>query len=248
MRAIVLSCCVVMLASEGFAESPDPPLDNKRLTIHTLLREDIFAGWRANDMERYARGEKNIDLLLEQRPGSRGELLAWKGGSKLYRAVLAHEAGNDEEFRQLYDSSQQMFAEAKTLGAKNPAVSAVVGGSYVLFTDRLPEELRAAGWNECYDQYQALWSQQGAVVERLPVHIRGELLAGLIQSSQRTGRTEELGQYLDKMLEVLPDTPYARIAERWKTDPQAAAEGNISCKSCHAEGRLSARLAAVEGK
>ncbi|MEX2115193.1 MAG: hypothetical protein WD845_18510 [Pirellulales bacterium] len=248
MRAIALCFCFASLSTVGFAESLDPPLDNKRLTVHTLLREDIFAGWRANDMERFARGEKNIELLLEQRPASKAELLSWQGGTVLFRAVLAHEAGNDEQFQRLYTSALEIFAEAKSLGAKNPAVSAVVGGSYVMFADRLPEELRAAAWNECYDHYQSLWSQQGRLVDRLPVHIRGELLAGLVQSSQRTGRTEELGQYLDKMLEVLPDTPYARIAERWKTDPQAAATGNISCKSCHAEGRLSARLAATEDK
>jgi hypothetical protein len=40
------------------------------------------------------------------------------------------------------------------------------------------------------------------------VHFKGELLAGLAQSSQRTGRTEELGQHLNKILEILRDTPY----------------------------------------
>jgi hypothetical protein len=69
-----------------------------------------------------------------------------------------------------------------------------------------------------------------------------------VQSAQRTGRKEELDQYLAKMVEVLPETPYERVAKRWMENPEAAATENISCKTCHAEGRLSARLAKLNGE
>jgi hypothetical protein len=36
------------------------------------------------------------------------------------------------------------------------------------------------------------------------------------------------------------------MAERWKTNPQAAATSSITCKSCHTEGRLSDRLAKMK--
>ena len=248
MRTIVLSCLVVYLVGDAFGQSPEPPLSDTRLPVSTLVREDVFAGWRANDMERYARGEKNIDLLLEQRPGERAELLAWKGGTKLYRAVLALEAGKTEEFERFYQESLDLFAEAKKLAPKHPAVAAIVGGSYVLFGDRLPEKYRAAAWSVSYDNYQILWQQQGQALDRLPLHIRGELLAGLAQSAERTGRKEQLDEYLDKIIEVLPDTGYERVAKQWKTDPLAAAKGNISCKSCHNDGRLSERIAKLKDK
>ena len=248
MRTLLLSLLSFALVTPAFAESPDPPLDNNRLTVHTLVREDIFAGWRSKNMERFERGEKNIELLLEQRPKFRADLLAWKGGAKLYRAVLAREAGDNDEFKKLYDEAAALFTEAKTLAPKNPGVAAVVGGSYLTFGDRLPEELRADAWSKAYDNYQILWSQQGKLVDRLPEHIRGELLAGLVQSAQRTGREQEYTEYLDKIIEVLPDTAYSRVALQWKSDPQAAKTGNISCKSCHADGRLDARLSLIEGK
>src|SRR6478672_2961851 len=151
MRAIVLSCLVLGLAGDTFGQSPDPPLSDTRLPVATLVREDVFAGWRENDMERYARGEKNIDLLLEQRPRDKAELLAWKGGTKLYRALLALEAGNDEEFERLYQSALDLFAEAKQIAPKHPAVAAIVGGSYVLFGDRLPEKYRKVAFSDGYD-------------------------------------------------------------------------------------------------
>jgi hypothetical protein len=248
MRAIICTCCFVFLAADAVDESPEPPLAETRLSVHTLVREDVFSGWQDNDLERLARGEKNIDLLLEQRPRAKAELLAWKGGIALFRAVCARDAGDQDAFEREFKKALDSFAQAKKIAPKHPAVAAVVGGSYVMFADRLPEKHRDAGWRECYDNYQALWQQQSKFIDNLPIHIRGELLAGLVQSTQRTGRNEELTQYLDRMIEVLPDTPYAQIARQWKSDPQAAAAGNISCQTCHDEGRLSARLAKIQGK
>lgn len=251
MRSFLFGLLSVALAAPALAEAPgkpDPPLDNQKLTIHTLVREDIFAGWRSKNMERFERGEKNIDLLLEQRPKFKADLLAWKGGAKLYRAVLAYEGGNQEEFQKLYDEAKGLFDEATNLGKGNAGVAAVVGGSYLTFGDRLPEELREHAWQTSYDNYQTLWKYQGKIVEKLPEHIKGELLAGLVQSAHRTGRDAEYQQYLEKIIEVLPDTGYSRVALQWKENPESAKTSNISCKSCHAEGRLEARVAALEGK
>ena len=77
-------------------------------------------------------------------------------------------------------------------------------------------------------------------------HLRGELLAGLAQSAQRTGRAKEADQYLDKILALLPDTPYERMAKKWKTNPDAASRTRLTCLTCHAPGRLAARRAALE--
>ncbi len=248
MRTVVLSCLVALSASRAFAQSPDPPLDEKRLPIATLLREDVFAGWRAGDMERYARGEKNIDLLLQQRPNERTELLAWKGATKLYRAVVALEAGDKDAFDRYYRDTLELFGESRKLGPQHPAVAAIVGGSWVVFADRLPETLRPAAWSESYECYQTLWKQQQSVMDKLPLHLRGELLAGLAQSAERTGHKEQVEEYLDKIIEALPDTGYERVAKQWKADPASSARTNISCKSCHNEGRLSERLAKLKDR
>jgi hypothetical protein len=39
------------------------------------------------------------------------------------------------------------------------------------------------------------------------VHHRGEVIGGLVQSAQRTGRTEEMALHLDRMLTLLHGTP-----------------------------------------
>jgi tetratricopeptide (TPR) repeat protein len=230
------------------AQSPDPPLGDARLSVHTLLREDIFAGLLANDMTRFERGERNIQLLSQQRPAARSNLLAWQGLANLYRAVRANEGNRSSEFQDRYQAAVNLFAEARKLGPEDGGVAAIVGGSYVTLTDRLPKENRVAGWSQAYDAYHALWKQQEAVVDKLPVHIRGELLAGLAQSAQRTGRTEEASKHVDRILEVLRDTPYEGVARQWKKNPNAAETSSIACMTCHEPGRLDARLAVLNAK
>lgn len=243
MRVIKKVFLVLAIVTVAMAQSPEPPLSDSRLSIHTLVREDIFAGFLTNEMERFTRGEKNIDLLLEKRPAAKAELLAWKGGAKLYRAVRAHEENRADEFQKYYKEALDLFSEARALAPQNDGVAAVTGGSLVIMADRLPEQHRSSAWSQAYDSYKILWSHQATFVERMPLHIQGELLGGLVQSAQRTGRVEESGQYLDKILAVMADTPYASVAKQWKANPKSAAGSSITCLSCHKPGRLADRLA-----
>jgi hypothetical protein len=238
---------VGVLVTVAAAQSLEP-LSDSRLTVHTLLREDIFAGFLSDDIERFSRGEKNIDLLLEKRPSQKGNLLAWKAGATLYRAVRAYENNRNDEFQQNYRAALDLFSQAAKFDSGNEAVPAITGGSYALLADRLPKENRAAAWAQAYDSYQMLWKQQASSVEKLPLHFRGELLGGLAQSAQRTGRTQELDQYLDKIFTVLGGTPYESVARKWKDNPKTAASTSITCLSCHEPGRLAARVSALNNK
>lgn len=237
---------VTLLAASFHAQ--DPPLSNTRLTVHTLLREDIFAGFMDNDMERFTRGEKNIDELLMKRPSQKPDLLAWKAGATLFRAVLASEAKRTGEFKEKYRQAQELFTEAGKGTSGNSGVAAITGGSLAIFADRLPKVLRAAAWQQAYDAYQALYKQQSGVIKVLPVHIRGELLAGMAESAQRTGHMQETADALDRIVTLLPGTPYEEVAKQWKADPASAANVKITCLTCHESGRLQARLTALESK
>jgi hypothetical protein len=220
------------------AQSPEPPLSDTRLTVHTLLREDVFAGFLSNDMARFERAERNVAALLEQRPSERGNLLAWQGGMRLFRAVRANDAGQPRDSERLYAEAREFFAAANRTESGNEAVPAIVGGSLVLFADRLPQPQRATAWAQAYDAYAILWKAQAPAVDKIPVHFRGELLAGLAQSAQRTGRADESAQWVDKMLVLLQNTPYEATARQWKEQPASAATSRVACKSCHEPGRL----------
>jgi hypothetical protein len=242
-KGVLLVFAVVTVAA---AQSPEPPIGDTRLTVHTLLREDVFAGFLDNDMTRVARAEQNIERLLKERPGERANIMAWKAGIALHRATRAHETGKPDDFARLFKEARDGFAEAAKGSSGNDGVAAITGGSYAVFADRLPQEYRAAAWSQAYDSYAILWKQQGEGIDKLPVHFKGELLSGMAQSAQRTGRSEEAAQYVDKMLTMLTETPFEKTAKQWKADPASAATTNLTCKNCHSAGRLSARLAALE--
>jgi hypothetical protein len=244
-KTFLKTLLVVVLVTVAVAQSPEPPISDTRLSIHTLVREDIFAGILADDMERLTRGERNIQLLLEKRPAAKPPLLAWKGSATLYRAVRAHETNRSDEFQKYYRQALDLFSEARQLKPEDEGVAAITGGTYVVLADRLPKENRPAAWSQAYDSYQLLWKHQAPIVEKLPVHIRGELLGGLAQSAQRTGRTEELSQYIERILTVMRDTPYEPVARKWKANPEAAVKTSITCLTCHDSGRLAARLTAL---
>ncbi len=244
----VPSILVLMLLTIGGAkaQSPEPPLSDMRLTVHTLVREDLFAGFMGNDMVRFSRGERNVEQLLTDRPDQRGNLLAWRGSAAMYRAVVAHESGNNGEFMKRLEAARAAFAEAAKQTSGNDGVAAITGGSYAVLADRLPEPHRATAWADAYSNYSLLWQQQGPAIDKLPVHHRGEVIGGLVQSAQRTGRTAEMTEHLDRMLTLLKGTPYEATAQQWKDNPASAATTKVTCKACHNPGRLSSTLASLQ--
>jgi hypothetical protein len=87
-----------------------------------------------------------------------------------------------------------------------------------------------------------VWRVQGSEVDKLPVHHKGELLAGMAQFAQRSGHLAESIQFLDKILTAMPGTPYAAAAKKWVDSPDLIAKTNLTCKSCHDAGRLEAQI------
>jgi hypothetical protein len=221
-----------------------PPLDT-RLGVSTLVREDLFAGFLTKDLTRMAVGEQTLETLLRERPEAKSEILAWQGGCELHRAVWAHEKNQPAQFEQHYKRALDLFAQASAAAPGSIGVNAITGGSYALTIDRLPEKYRAAAAATAYGAYHGLLEKQGAMLEKLPVHHRGELLAGLAMTAQRMGKKEELAQHLDRIIAVLPNTPYEARARKWKENPELASRTTIACMTCHDAGKLEARRVAL---
>lgn len=244
-RTLLTIAAFVAISAAVPAQAPEPPITDTRLTVHTLLREDVFAGFLQGDVSRMARAERNAELLLASRPSDRPSILAWQGSLALTRAVLANEARQPDQFQHHYRRAQELFAEAMKLGPDVVGVFAITGGSQVSIADRLPAEERKASWELGYTAYQELWKMQGQIIEKLPLHHKGEVLSGLAQAAERTGRRDEAAAGVERILTLLPDTPYASRARQWKDDPAQRATSKLACQTCHGPGTLVARLADV---
>ena len=244
-RALLIVVAWVAISAAVPAQSPEPPISDTRLSVHTLLREDVFAGFLQGDLTRMARAEKNADLLLTNRPAERPSLLAWQGGLAMTRAIMANDAHQPDQFLQHYRRAQALFAEAMKLGPEEVAVFAITGGTQVTIADRLPPDARKASWELGCTAYQQLWKLQSQIIEKLPLHHKGEVLSGVAQTAERTGRHEEAAAGVERILTLLPDTAYASRARQWKDDPSGRAMSKLACQTCHAPGMLVSRIAEV---
>jgi len=234
-------CLGLAAVWQGTAQESTRPAG---LSINTWVREDVFAGFLFDDLERFEVGVKKIDEALKSNPDD-PQTLAWRGDAELYRAVRAHEAGKAAEFARLYERATGMIERAYTLGPKDQGVLAITGGGYATLGDRLPAAQKAEAWKRALTRYEALAAEQAQFAAQLPLHLRGELLAGLAQSAQRSGEVEKTKKYLQDVVDALPGSPYEPIAKRWLAEPEAAAKGKLACQTCHDAGRLKNRLAVI---
>jgi hypothetical protein len=227
------------------AQSPSGSTFDARIGSSSIVREDIFAGYLAHDHERQLRGEKNVEILLAERPKDRARLLAWKAWIALNRAVDAYESKRMSEFERDYQRSLELFSDAANLQPDDAGVLAITAAGLVTFSDRLPERVRRDAWNSAYNAYTNLWRVQEADFDNLALHSRGELLAGLAQAAQRSAHPSESAQALEQIITRMSGTTYAGMAKKWVDSPETAAKTNLTCRTCHEEGRLESRKAAL---
>src|SRR6185295_3212783 len=90
---------LALVVRAGAQESRRPEFD-PRLTVHTLVREDIFAGFLVDDMERFSRGEKTLERLMVDRPEAKPAILTWQAGAALKRALIAEKQNRTSEFEE----------------------------------------------------------------------------------------------------------------------------------------------------
>ncbi|HEY3442067.1 MAG TPA: hypothetical protein VGK29_15010 [Paludibaculum sp.] len=232
---------LILLLGAAVLPAQAPP---QGIKTSTWVREDLFAGFMANDMERFARGMKKLDAILESNPQAI-DAVCWKGGAELWLAARAHEAGRTAEFDPLYAKAIGILGECRKAAEGTPyleAAHAISGGVWVVVADRLPAHLRREAWTNVKANYTALQADQKNSFEKLPSHMKGEVLAGLAQAAQRLGEQQELQGRLRDVVEQLPGSVYASRAKRWQEDPAVATSTSITCQTCHDAGRLEAVL------
>lgn len=209
--------------------------------VSTWVREDIFAGFMAGDLGRFEKGmEKLATVLAAQADSVDG--LAWRGGGKLYLAVRAHEAGDQAAFDRHYADARADFSRAAAELANQPdmraAYFAIRGGCFTIMADRLPAAHRKEAWTEVRTNYQALRETQKAFFDKMPLHMRGEVLAGMAQAAQRVGDQPGAKAAMQELLAALPDSVYASRARKWQEQPALAERTSLVCQTCHDSGRL----------
>jgi tetratricopeptide (TPR) repeat protein len=213
------------------AQAPKP-------TFYTIVREDTFAGYMGGDMARFERGMKYAEQVLAGDPRN-ADALVWTGGGKVFLATRLYAQDLNAKADVLYEGGLALMEQALTNEPGNAGVHASYGGVLAFLTPRLPEGRRKAALEKARAMYEWLYKAQEPVLDRLPVHLRGETLAGLAETNQKLGDLKRAQVYLKRILATLPNTPYAATAELWLAHPESVGtEQQIVCGTCHEAGRL----------
>ena len=123
-------------------------------------------------------------------------------------------------------------------------MNAVYAGVTLYNYGKLPEQRRQHALQMARRSYNFLYTAQEKVLEGLPLHLKGEVLAGIAETELRFGNIPQAQTYLKRIVESMPDTAYARRAQQWLANPESVtATSRLICQSCHDPGRLKNVLA-----
>jgi len=224
LLAVFFASVLFVAVSPAADESgPGPRFDD-------LVRADFFAGFRG-DAARLDRGMHLCETTLAADP-AHPDALVWHGAGLVFLAGRAAAAQDPVTARA---RRQQGFAEMDRALAIAPDSLTVMLVRAVVLSSAAPrirdrETARAALQSALGGFERALTIQQ-PYFNQLPVHSRGELLAGLAESSARLGDMAKARGYLQRMVDELPDTPYQARARAWLED--GAESGQLTCLTCH---------------
>ena len=229
-RCLLILALPLVAAAASF-DKPD------KLSIHTWVREDVFAGWIARDHAALTRGATKLERFLESKPGDENAL-AWKYLIAMYDMRRAQEAKDAAG----YDSAMAAAAKIRSAiwDARSPQAGAhIIVGSMLVSGAYWARETDKA-W--MYRDGRALLLKvpelQKGVFDTLPPHMRGELWSSIAFASDRLGDKAERDRHIELMLTQLKGSLYEKRAERWQKLPALTSEVDNMCISCHEPGRL----------
>ncbi len=236
MRIRVSAVLLLLMAAGAFAQRPDG------LSVYTWAREDIFAGPLGNDLNRMNVGMEKLAEILKENPKD-PDAMALKAMGVAHLAVLAHESGDSEGFERQYGEALRLLDLALNIDPRGIGVNAVYGGTMLMNQGRMPTQHRQRALEKARDAYNVLYEEQQAQLDNMPLHHRGEVLAGVAESEYRLDNRERADVFMKRIVETMPGTAYARRAETWLSDPSSVTlRAKLVCGSCHEPGRLSNAL------
>jgi hypothetical protein len=239
LRLICFSLLFLAAALTG-AEDSKP----EKVTAHTWVREDVFAGWMAADKERLAAGERKIDQLLKANPQDTSAM-GWLHLAQVTRAAWAHEGRNAAEYGKQIAAAKATRENALATDPKNVGMLITVGATLVMAGPRMAEPDRPEMYTLGRELLTKVREAQAPVMDKLPLHHKGELFSLLAFAADRTGDKAGRDKLTSEMIAMLPGTPYETRAKRWEQMPVLDGYATIQCLTCHEPGRLKNRLAAL---
>lgn len=240
MRSVVF----LLLGLTTYAIAADAPAKPAGITVHTWVREDLFAAVMVDDREAIERGSKKLDAVLAANPDD-AVAKSWRVLELLTRAAWADQKNDTAASKSLMEKA--LALRASIVDKKDAGVQTVLGGSLLFYAAKSPANATEAMYRDGRDHLVWVRKVQEAMLPKMPPHFSGELLSQLAFASDRLADQESKAKYLAEMKQYLAGTAYERRADKWQTMPIKDWTG-AQCISCHEPGRLTNVLSRQQQK
>jgi hypothetical protein len=234
-----LTCLLQSLWSFDEISKPE------KLTIHTWIREDMFAGLIGRDTAAFDLGLRKLERFLGEHPGDANGL-GWKFETYSYYLRADREAGNQDAYARHWTEAQEFKRQALA-----NRVAADVGPLILVAFSQIFNAQYAATAADRESLFregrELLWKIQEAQRpqwDKLPVHMRGELWSLIGFASDQIGDRDERDRVANEMIDKLKGSVYEARGRRWLNAKQLDASDAV-CLSCHENGRLKVKLASL---
>jgi hypothetical protein len=211
------------------------------ITVHTWVREDLFAAYMVKDMTALERGERKLDELLKSDPPAI-EALAWKSFAEAVRMREAKAAGDEAAAATHARAAAGFRKRALEGGDSAGGATLTAGGALMVEAGLTAEPARSAMFRQAREMLRQVQTAQRAVWDQLPQHFRGEMYTQMAYASQQLGENDERDRIISEMLAKGSGSPYETKAKRLQTAGKMT-QADLMCISCHEPGRLEPTLA-----
>lgn len=212
------------------------------IPFYTWVREDTFGGFIGNDLKRFELGMEKAREYLAEDPND-VNAKNWLAAGKIYLAARAFaenaDAKGDALFTEGLTTMEKMVAQVPN----DIGLRATMAGSLAYLAPRLPERHQRVAFEKAREQYGFLFTAQEKqlAMAGFPLHLKGEVLAGVAETEFRVGDRERANTYLNRIVNDMPGTPYAQKAATWLKSPETVTTNSrLICQTCHEAGTLSA--------
>jgi len=189
------------------------------------------------DMEKFERGMRTLESLLERNPKDPA-LMVLHGNGVFARSGEAFKKGDAQNAAKLAQDGLDEMAQAVEIAPENIFVRARRGVLLISASRGMPPAMAGPLTKLAVEDFEKVLQirEREQTLTQRSIHQRGELLTSLADGWSRMGDTEKARGYFERITRDLKGTIYEQKAKAWLQDrPEAKAPDYFACSGCHVE-------------
>ncbi len=231
MKKLVLCGAALLALALGLTWAQKA--DDSATRFDSRVREDFFAGF-AGDSARLERGMKTCEEALAANPKDPSALV-WHGAGVYYLSGRAFRKGDKAAGIEMNQRGIKEMNDAVALSPDSLQTRIPRGATYISSARFVDDMYTKPLLELAVTDYEKALDLEKAYFSRVSVHGRGELLGGLAEAYRRLGNTAKAREFLERIVQELPGSPYEKQATRWLSDLSAVGKQERFCLGCHVE-------------